>query len=110
MTASVSRHIGISTTGNTVTQDQTLLTTIVSLDPMYAYFDMDDATLLRRASARGSKRTIQPLDNGKTELELGLPDQDNFPNRGVVDFVNNQLNPTTGSISVRGRFDNPQEE
>src|SRR5262249_4364153 len=95
------------TAGNVVTQDQTLLTTVVSLDPMYAYFDMDDATLLRirRAVIEGR---IQPPADGVFKVRMALPGEDGFPHEGRIDFVNNQLNPTTGSISVRGLFANPK--
>jgi multidrug efflux system membrane fusion protein len=95
------------TLGNLVNQDQTLLTTVVSLDPMYAYFDVDEPTLLRvrRAVNEG---TIKPPENGQMPVLLGLQGEDGFPHQGTIDFVNNQVNPTTGSISVRGVFANPK--
>src|SRR5262249_46289096 len=93
------------TPGNLVNQDQTLLTTVVSLDPMYAYFDMDEPTLLRIRRAINVGRIKLPQD-GVIPALMGLQGEDDFPHRGTIDFVNNQVNPTTGSISVRGVFPN----
>jgi membrane fusion protein, multidrug efflux system len=94
------------TLGNLVNQDQTLLTTVVSQDPMYAYFDTDEPTLLRvrRAVAEGK---IKPAVANKNPVLMGLQDEDGFPHAGTIDFINNQVNPTTGSITVRGVFSNP---
>ena len=95
------------TLGNLVNQDQTLLTTVVSLDPIQAYFDMDEPTLLRirRGIALGK---IKRLQAGEAPVYMGLQGEEGFPHKGFVDFVNNQVNPATGSISVRGVFPNPQ--
>jgi multidrug efflux system membrane fusion protein len=94
------------TLGNLVNQDQTLLTTVVSQDPMYAYFDTDEPTLLRvrRALAEGK---IKPAVANKNPVFLGLQDEEGFPHAGTIDFINNEVNPTTGSITVRGVFPNP---
>ncbi len=87
------------TAGNMVNQDQTLLTTVVSLNPMYAYFDMDEPTLMRVRLA---------INQGNNLVRMGLQGEDVFPHQGTINFYNNQVNPTTGSISVRGLFDNPR--
>jgi multidrug efflux system membrane fusion protein len=95
------------TVGNLVTQDQTLLTTIVSLDPMYAYFDVDERTVLRvrRGIAEG---TIQvPPTRTDLPVYMGLEGEEGFPHRGTIDFINNQFNPTTATMLVRGEFANP---
>jgi multidrug efflux system membrane fusion protein len=94
------------TRGNLVNQDQTLLTTIVSLDPMYAYFDMDEATLLRIRRAVSEGRLTLPED-GVMPVYMGLQGEDGYPHRGTINFFNNQVNSGTGSISVRGVFPNP---
>jgi multidrug efflux system membrane fusion protein len=95
------------TLGNIVLQDQTLLTTVVSLDPIYVYFDMDEPTLqrLRRAVNEGR---IQRPENGVYQLFMGLQTEEGYPHEGTINFVNNQVNPATGSISVRGVFPNPK--
>jgi membrane fusion protein, multidrug efflux system len=97
------------TTGNLVNQDQTLLTTVVSLEPIYAYFDMDEPTLLSIRRAFNEGRIKRPQD-GTISVLMGLQGEEGFPHKGTVNFVNNQVNPTTGSISVRGVFPNPRPE
>jgi multidrug efflux system membrane fusion protein len=94
------------TVGNLVNQDQTLLTTVVSQDPMYVYFDMDEATLLKLRKAVDEGR-IKQYQEGKVPVFMGLQGEDGYPHEGTLNFVNNQVNPNTGSIAVRGRFDNP---
>jgi membrane fusion protein, multidrug efflux system len=94
------------TLGNLVNQDQTQLTTVVSLDPMYAYFDMDEPTLIqiRHAIAEGK---IQPRQKGSIPVFMALQGEQGYPHEGTINFVNNQVNPATGSITVRGVFANP---
>jgi len=94
------------TLGNLATQDQTLLTTVVSLDPIYAYVDVDEPTVLRVRRAINEGR-IKPYPSGHIPILMGLQDEKDYPHKGVIDFVNNQVNPTTGTILVRGVFDNP---
>ena len=93
------------TLGNLVIQDQSLLTTVVSLDPMYVYFDMDEGTVIRVRRAVNEGK-IKPYESGEIPVFMGLQNENNFPHRGKIDFINNQFNPGTGSISVRGKFDN----
>jgi RND family efflux transporter MFP subunit len=86
----------------------TLLTTIVSVDPIYVYFDVDEQSLElyreRRAKELGAK------DKDKTPVIpvfLGLvADGNRFPREGTIDFAENRLNPATGTIRVRGVFPN----
>jgi membrane fusion protein, multidrug efflux system len=96
------------TLGNLVNQDQTLLTTVVSLDPMYAYFDVDEPTLLRVRRAINEGRIKRHRDGGTIPVLMGLHGEEGFPHQGQINFVNNQVNPTTGSITVRGVFANPE--
>jgi len=95
------------TLGNLVNQDQTLLTTVVSTDPMYAYFEMDEPTLLRIRRAVNAGTIKLPEHGVKLPVLMGLQGEEGFPHPGTIDFVNNQVNPTTGSILVRGVFPNP---
>jgi RND family efflux transporter MFP subunit len=91
------------TLGNLVTQDQTLLTTIVSTDPMYAYFDVEERTF---------QRVVKGINaaNGKSDIPvlMALEGEEGFPHRGTLNFVNNQVNPATGTIAARGVFTNPR--
>ena len=102
------------TLGNLINQDQTLLTTVVSLDPIYAFFDVDQRNLLRirRAINEGklpSRRVSQPNEpQVQIPVLLGMPGEQTFPYTGYINFANNQLNPNTGSIAVRGVFANPK--
>src|SRR5205823_5463321 len=118
------------TPGNLVNQDQTLLTTVISVDPVYAYFDMDERTLLRIYTAinegkirprRGASDTFEApalsaavgaaaVEGSVTELPVlvGLEGEDGFPHVGNLNFVNNVVNPSTGTIAIRGVFPNPR--
>ncbi len=95
------------TLGNLVNQDQTLLTTVVSMEPMYAYFEVDEPTLLRIRRAVNDGKIKLPED-GKLPVLMGLQGEEGFPHAGTINFVNNQVNPATGSILVRGVFPNPK--
>jgi len=76
----------------------TLLTTVVSLDPIYVYFDGDEQTYLKYAGLARDART---------PLYMGLMNEDGrFPHQGYVDFVDNTLNPQSGTIRVRAVFSN----
>jgi multidrug efflux system membrane fusion protein len=97
------------TKGNLVNQDQTLLTTVVSLDPIHAYFDMDEATLLQLRRARNAG-LIQPNPDGLFPVYVGLQGEEGYPHQGTVNFVNNQVNAATGSITLRGELPNPKPE
>jgi membrane fusion protein, multidrug efflux system len=97
------------TPGNLVNQDQTLLTTVVSLDPIHAYFDVDEPTLLRIRKAINDGQIGRTAKGGiHLPVLMGLQGEDGFPQKGVVNFFDNQVNPTTGSIPVRGVFPNPE--
>jgi RND family efflux transporter MFP subunit len=84
----------------------TLLTTVVSLDPIYVYFDSDEQTFLKygalaRAGLRQSSHVAQ------TPVHLGLANENGgFPHRGYVDFLDNQLDSRSGTIRTRAVFSN----
>jgi multidrug efflux system membrane fusion protein len=109
VTAPISGHIGrrLLDVGNLVKADDTVLAAIVSDDPMYAHFDMDERTLLdvRRAVNEGRIKMPQA---GHAPLYLGLAGEEGYPHAGTLDFVNNQVDPATGTIRVRGIFPNPR--
>jgi RND family efflux transporter MFP subunit len=89
---------------------ETLLTTIVSVDPMYVYFDVDERSLLRYLSddggARGKREDAGHIKDLKIPVWLGLANQEGYPRKGVIDFADNQVDPRTGTIRVRGVFPN----
>jgi|HubBroStandDraft_6_1064221.scaffolds.fasta_scaffold31161_4 RND family efflux transporter MFP subunit len=86
----------------------TRLTTIVSVDPIHAYFEVDELTvqrvrqLIREGKLKSSRGTAVPVS-------LGLAAEDGFPHQGIVNFVDNQLNPSTGTMRTRGVFPNKDE-
>lgn len=96
------------TLGNLVNQDTTLLTTVVSLDPIYAYFEIDEPTLLRVRRAINEGRIKRHPKGTEIPVMMGLQGEDGYPHQGSINFVNNQVDPTTGSILVRGVFANPE--
>ncbi|MBN1395014.1 MAG: efflux RND transporter periplasmic adaptor subunit [Pirellulales bacterium] len=96
------------TTGNLIKQDQSLLTTVVSQDPMYVYFDVDEHAMLR------IERMFQRGVIDEKEMKVGFPvdigladEGDAFPHRGRIDYIGNQTDPGTGTRQVRGLFSNP---
>lgn len=90
------------TVGNLATADETLLTTVVSQDPMYVYFDADENSYLRyKAQERRSERTAQ--DNA---VHVGLANENGYPHTGAVDFLDNQVNPTIGTVRARAVLPN----
>ncbi|HEX4130870.1 MAG TPA: efflux RND transporter periplasmic adaptor subunit [Pirellulales bacterium] len=95
------------TIGNLVTQDQTLLTTVVALDPIYAYFDIDEGTILRvkKLILAGKQSTVRESDS--IPIYMALQGEHGFPYTGKLNFVNNRIDPTTGTITVRAVFANP---
>lgn len=95
------------TIGNLVTKDTTLLTTIVSEDPMYTYFDVDENTMLRIQQAVRTGK-IKPRKQGELDVWMALANQKGYPERGVVDFINNKVDPLTGTRTLRGVFPNPK--
>jgi multidrug efflux system membrane fusion protein len=96
------------TLGNLVNQDQTLLTTVVSLDPMYAYFDVDESTLLQVKRAINAGKIKRPRPGTHVPVLMGLQGETGYPHRGTINFVNNVINPSTGTIAFRGIFPNPK--
>jgi len=106
VTAPISGRISRTfiTEGNLVNADATELTTIVSLQPMYAYFDVDERSMLRyQQLARASNQTKA---RGRVPVSLTLANETIEPQQGVLDFVDNRVDPTTGTIRTRGVFRN----
>src|SRR5882724_11274932 len=83
----------------------TLLTTIVSLDPLYLYGDADERAILKyiRLSKEGSRISARDKD---IPAEMGLADETGFPHKGFMDFVDNRVDPNTGTLRARGVFPN----
>jgi RND family efflux transporter MFP subunit len=91
------------TPGNLVTSND-VLTSVVSVNPVYAYFDVDEHTWLKldhlRAAARSDGRTP------RVRVAMGLSDEQGYPHEGRLDFVDNQLHTDSGTMRLRAVFDN----
>src|SRR5207247_1874917 len=84
----------------------TLLTTLVSVDPVYVYADLDENSLLKfNALAQAGK--LETNRDGRIPVELQLADERDFPHRGYLESFDNRLDPNTGSILLRAIFPNP---
>jgi RND family efflux transporter MFP subunit len=96
------------TRGNLVTggtNGGTLLTSVVSMDPMYLYFEGDEQAYLRYGQmARNGERPSSR--DAANPVRVGLANEEGFPHTGQVDFVDNQLNPQTGTIRARAVLEN----
>jgi RND family efflux transporter MFP subunit len=93
------------TPGNLVqASPATLLTTVVSLEPMYVYFDSDEQTYLRYAGQTRSAGSN--WREARLPVFLGLANETGYPHEGRLDFVDNQVDPKTGTIRTRAVFSN----
>ncbi|EJU7185433.1 efflux RND transporter periplasmic adaptor subunit [Edwardsiella piscicida] len=100
------------TQGNLVTADgaASVLTTLVSQDKMYAYFDIDENAFLRYTqSARNTLDSRNTLagHSGTIPVQVGLANEEGFPHTGVVDFLDNRVERSSGTLRVRAILDNP---
>ncbi len=92
------------TAGNLVNVGDPVLTSIVSLDRVYAYFDAGEDAYLRYVKDKAASHK-----GGRSDADtvlMGLADEQGYPHRGVMDFVDNRLNPQTGAMRARAVFDN----
>ncbi|WP_457095741.1 efflux RND transporter periplasmic adaptor subunit [Lysobacter sp. P5_B9] len=91
------------TEGNLAQADGTLLTTVVSQDPVYVYFESDEQSFLRYGElARKGERS-----DTQNPVRVGLASETGYPHAGTVDFVDNQVDPHTGTIRARAVLKNP---
>lgn len=103
VTAPIDGRVGraLITAGNLVNAGEALLTTLVSTDKVYAYFEADERTYLKyRELAREGQR------GEATPVYLGLSSEQGHPHLGHMDFIDNQVDPRTGTIRGRAVFDN----
>lgn len=107
VTGRVSRHlVSVGNLVNGGTANSTLLTNIVSLDPIHFYFDVDENAFLKyvRLSRSGERPSSRDSAN---PVHLSLTDEDEFIHTGRMDFVDNQVDVSTGTMRGRAVFDNP---
>ncbi len=111
ITSPIDGRIGrkLITEGNLVNNNQgqsTLLTTIVSLDPIYCYFDADERAVQKYQKLTRDGKGDNML-NGQVVCEAELASEAGFPHKGALDFLDNRVDPATGTLRVRGVFPNP---
>jgi multidrug efflux system membrane fusion protein len=92
------------TQGNYVGQGATVLTNLVATNVIHAYFDVDENTYVRLRNQALDKRESQL----GAQAELQLVGEKGFPHKGKIDFIDNQVDPLTGTIRVRASFANEQ--
>jgi RND family efflux transporter MFP subunit len=109
ITAPISGRISRAnlTAGNLVAAGDPVLTTIVSMDKVYAYFDASESTYLKYVKG-GAEGTRPSARENAVAVAMGLSNEEGFPHQGQMDFVDNRLNPATGSIQGRAVFDNKE--
>jgi membrane fusion protein (multidrug efflux system) len=110
MRAPISGRIGrhLVDVGNLILAQQTLLASIVSLDPIHVYFYVSESDLLRFRHMIRENELPDPRDKPPL-MRLGLANEQGFPREGQVDFRDLGVNPDTGTIVVRALFPNPQQ-
>jgi multidrug efflux system membrane fusion protein len=97
------------TAGNLVSPNQSLLTTVVSLDRVYVYFESDEQSFLRYA-AMGQSGERSASQDARHPVQVGLANEAGFPHDGVLDFVDNHIDPKTGTIRTRAVLDNKDRQ
>ena len=93
--------------GNLVKADDTVLTGIGDSNPIKAYFDVDERTLTRILHLM--EQGVIPKEAYGVPVEMGLADEEDRPHKGYVDFTDNFVDVGTGTLRVRGSFENPRE-
>ena len=116
VTAPISGRIGrkLVTPGNLVTggtngPEATMLAVITSVDPMYCYVDVDEASVQKYQRLAHENRRVSARD-ARIPCFLQLANETDFPHEGYVDFVDNRVDPNTGTLRARGVFPNPNGE
>jgi len=93
------------TRGNLVQADSTVLTKVVSVDPIYAYFNVDQRTVQKYHNQIQGGQLQDPRVSAMP-VYLQLEGETGFPHEGVIDFVDNTYNASTGTLQIRGHFKN----
>ncbi len=106
--APIDGHVSraLITAGNLVSS-ASILTTVVSDDPVYAYFDADEATYLRYRQLNAAPAADGSREPAAAGVFMGLVDEEGYPHAGKLDFVDNRVDPATGTIRARAVFANP---
>jgi RND family efflux transporter MFP subunit len=106
ITAPISGVVGRAevTAGNLVTGGQTMLTTLVSIDPIYVAFESDEQGYLKYMAAARAKQ------DSREAVWVGLADEAGYPHQGAMVFVDNEVDVATGTVRARGLMENPDRQ
>lgn len=101
ITAPISGRAGraMVTKGNLASADQTLLTTVVSVDPMHVYFEANEQSAFESLQVPGAGKSAP--------VRIGLSGETGYPHQGTLDFIDNRLNSSTGTLQYRAELANP---
>ncbi|HWU53801.1 MAG TPA: efflux RND transporter periplasmic adaptor subunit [Tahibacter sp.] len=107
VTAPIDGRVGkaLVTPGNLVAPGSSLLTTVVSLDPVYVSFEGDENTYLRYQGLERAGELPSAREAGNP-VRMGLADEEGFPHTGSMNFIDNELDAGTGTIRARAVFSN----
>lgn len=108
VTAPISGRVSYAevTAGNYVTAGQSQLTSLVSTEKMYAWFDVDEQTYLKYAQLTQDGKRVDARDSTANPVYMALATDNTYSHRGGVDFVDNRINGQTGTIRIRASFAN----
>jgi len=97
--------------GNLVGRGEaTLLSSVVNDDPMYCYFSLSESDLLQFMSRKNARLDDERTKKERNTVFLELANEVGYPHEGVLDYIDNKVDPQTGTIQARGRFANPKGE
>ncbi len=99
------------TEGNLVRENETLLTTVVQLDPVHFYFDIDERSYLayQRIARNGGSSSSGGSNGRGLKVSVMLTDEKAFTHQGVLDFTDNRVDAATGTMRLRAVFDNKDQ-
>ncbi|MDX1751307.1 MAG: efflux RND transporter periplasmic adaptor subunit [Methylophaga sp.] len=111
ITAPISGRVSYAqiTAGNYVNAGQSQLTSLVSTDKMYAYFDVDEQSYLKYLRLSEAGKRADTRDATANPVYMALADDNNYQHIGNIDFVDNSVNQQTGSIRIRASFPNTDD-
>jgi RND family efflux transporter MFP subunit len=94
--------------GNLIKADDTVLISLVSLDPLYVYFDVHEQAMLRiNRLLQEGKVKVKAQGKKEVPVQIALSDEDNYPHEGIVDFTDNRVDVNTGTLRFRAKISNP---
>ena len=91
--------------GNLIKADDTPLVTVMSLNPIFAYFDIDERSVLKMERLIREGKVESPRDS-QYEVQFALADEEDYSRTGAIDFLDNHISPTTGTLRLRATVQN----